>query len=377
MTFFNLANHDPAAKTATVQIMDQIGYNWWTEEGTEAKDFMAAVRELGDLENVSLEINSPGGNVHEGVSIANFIKSHPANWTAKVVGNAASIASVIACACDTVEMGVGTNFLVHKPSSLLFGMVNADDARDLATNLDVIETSITEFYQNRIESKGKTNEELDALMREDRYMTADEAIEWGFADSRTADLQAVACADTHMMAAKNFFASQISGKDGEIKSLRAKIEELENTASSRTISLSGDYSGDTDAFVAAIKDAVDEAGFVLVSPDVNASKEQIITAFQGANLADCVGEFLDLSVSADALADTVESLSELKDICAAKDLDFLALAKNAESPANLVATALNEFEALSDDEIDNSHKGTQEVLAKQPSYDGAYAQFNQ
>lgn len=342
MTFFNLTNHDPAAKTATVQIMDQIGYNWWTEEGTEAKDFMAAVRELGELTNVDLEINSPGGNVHEGVSIANFIKSHPANWTAKVVGNAASIASVIACACDSVEMGVGTNFLVHKPSSLLFGMVNADEARGLAENLDVIEASITEFYQNRIEAKGKSSDELEALMREDRYMTADEAIEWGFADSRTSDLQAVACADTHMMAAKNFFASQISGQDEEIKALKAKVSELEKPPE-----------------------------------NTNASKEQIISAFQAADLADCVSGFLDLSVNEDELANKVQNLSELKDICAAKNLDFQVLAKNTESPAELVASALNEFEAGSDDEIDGTHKGTQEVLAKQPSYDRAYAQFNQ
>lgn len=325
MEFFSISNHSEKQQSATVQIMDQIGYNWWTEEGTEASEFMAAVRALGELKEVALEINSPGGNVHQGVSIANFIKGHPAKWVAKVVGNAASIASVIACACDTVEMGVGTNFLVHKPSSLLYGMVNADEARDLANNLDTIETSASEFYLPRIEAAGKTVSELEDLMREDRYMTADEAIEWGFADSRTVDIQAVACVDTHITAAKNLFASQQADQSAQTATLNARIKELETENTE------------------------------LKNP-VLATNEAIIVAFKDADLSAYVAEYIDKEMKAEDLAGHIASLKALEDVCAAKCISFSVLAKDLANPVALVTAALNEFEANEDQDIDGQFR---------------------
>ena len=344
MAFFNIANHDSGGRSATVQIMDQIGRDWWTDEGTEAKDFMAAVRDLGELDSIDLEINSPGGNVHQGVSIANFIKQHPANWNAKVVGNAASIASVIACACDTVEMGVGTNFLVHKPSSLLFGMVNADEARSLAQDLDTIENSITEFYTARIEASGKTAEDLDALMREDRYMTSDEAIEWGFADSKSVELQAAACGDTRQVAASNFFAAKSAEYENKLSELN-----LEN---------------------ARLKEENER----LLNPEY-ASNEQVIRAFAEAEMTSFSGNYLDKNLSESALAASLVSLGELKDVCAAKGLDFNNLGQHINNPLELVINALSEQESSQDDDIDGQHQG-KEILANAPNYERAYAPFN-
>ena len=60
MTWFNAAINKDNSNTATVEIMDQIGKDWWTEKGTEATDFIQAVRELGEVEKVDLYINSPG-----------------------------------------------------------------------------------------------------------------------------------------------------------------------------------------------------------------------------------------------------------------------------------------------------------------------------
>jgi len=341
MSFFNLVGSDPKTKTSTIQIMDQIGKDWWTDEGTEAVDFIAAVRDLGELENVVLEINSPGGNVHQGVSIANFIKQHSANWTAKVIGNAASIASVIACACDEVEMGVGTNFLVHKPSSLLYGMVNADSARDLARDLDTIEDSITEFYQARL--NGKTSEDLTALMREDRYMSATEAIEWGFADKHTTDLEAVACAETHTTAFKNFYDAEMARKQGEVTTLNSRIDELEALTASLT--------------------------------PVYVTEAEIIKALKSEELTMLAHNLIDAELTEKDLKAKVENLVELRDICATKQIEFASIGQHLLDPVALVSYALNEFEVSTDRHIDGNHDSQAEPLAKAPSYDRAYAQF--
>lgn len=345
MKFFNLSSHDEANKSAVVQIMDQIGYDWWTDEGTEAKTFMAAVRELGDLDEVFLEINSPGGNVHEGVSIANFIKQHPAKWKAKVVGNAASISSVIACACDEVEMGVGTNMLVHKPSSLLFGMVNADEARELAENLDTIESSISEFYMSRITAKGKSAEELNDLMREDRYMTASEAIEWGFADTQIAELEAVACADTRKLAYSNFFTNKINEQAAEMEKLRAERDQLK------------------------------QENARISEPELVA-QAKVVSDFAEAGLSNVLEHFVTSSFTSEELTSKVGALCSLKEVCEARNLSFANLAEKISEPADLLATAITDFEASLDDEIEGHHKGQPESLAKTPSYDRAYAQFN-
>lgn len=326
MEFFNVANHNAEAKTATVQIMEQIGYDWFTEEGTEATEFIAAIRALGDLDEVDLEISSPGGNVHQGVSIANFIDMHPAKWTAKVIGNAASIASVIACACDTVVMGVGTNFLVHKPSAFAMGFMNADQFREKAANLDVVETSIVEFYQSRVSKKNKTSEELADLMREDRLMSANEAIEWGFADSRTTDIQAVACANTHALAMQNFFAAQLSEQ------------------------------GATNSQLTAERDALKAKLNAFQNPAL-ATNEDVIKAFKEAEMINLAGDYLDTKMSPEALKTLTTNLSELKSICDTRSVNFEDLGKLMSDPVQLVATAMQELEAALDKDIDGNHSG--------------------
>jgi ATP-dependent protease ClpP protease subunit len=136
--------------------------------------------ELGDVDNITLRINSPGGDVFDGVAIHNALKNHKAKVTAQVDGIAASAASFIAMAADKIVMPSNSFMLIHGASGISFG--NADDMRSVADDLDRIDKSLTATYVARAKS---TTAKVKAIMKEDRLMDADEAKSLGFADEVT------------------------------------------------------------------------------------------------------------------------------------------------------------------------------------------------
>jgi ATP-dependent protease ClpP protease subunit len=106
---------DADAAEALVEIYDEIGYF-----GITAGDF---TRDLGSVKakTINLRINSPGGSVFDGLTIFNRLREHPATVNVTVDGVAASIASVIAMAGDSVTMGRGAQLMIHNPSGLVLG----------------------------------------------------------------------------------------------------------------------------------------------------------------------------------------------------------------------------------------------------------------
>lgn len=169
-------------KSAEIVIYDEIGKSWWGEETVSAKSFLDELTALGEVDQIDLRINSPGGDVFDGVAIHNAIKNHKANVTAYVDGLAASAASFIAMAANKIVMPANSFMLVHGASGFSFG--NADDMRAVADDLDRIDKSLTATYVAR--SKSSTAK-VKALMKEDRLMDAAEAKEWGFADEVTSE----------------------------------------------------------------------------------------------------------------------------------------------------------------------------------------------
>jgi ATP-dependent Clp protease, protease subunit len=161
-------------KPATLSIYDDIGM--W---GVTARDFIAELRNFsGDLE---LEVSSLGGSVFEGVAIYNALKRYREqegnSLTVRVMGVAASIASYIAMAGGKIVMPANTYLMVHKPWGGVAG--NADEMRDYADVLDKIEGSLIGAYASR---SGKSEDEIRTLLAEDTWMTAQEAVDAGFAD---------------------------------------------------------------------------------------------------------------------------------------------------------------------------------------------------
>src|SRR4051812_38891460 len=118
---------------ADILIHQEIGENWFGD-GLTSKRFSDDLAKLGDVRQINVDINSPGGAVYDGISIYNLLRAHGARINVKVTGIAASIASVIAMAGDSIEMGVGAMMMIHQPWSIAIG--NADDMREFADVLD-------------------------------------------------------------------------------------------------------------------------------------------------------------------------------------------------------------------------------------------------
>ncbi|MGQ3026659.1 MAG: head maturation protease, ClpP-related, partial [Sphingopyxis sp.] len=123
-----------------------------------------------------LRINSPGGEVFEGVSILNMLRAHKATVTAVVDGLAASAASVIAAGADDVVMSPGTQMMIHSPSTIVWG--NAPRLRKQAEVLDKIEASIISIYSD----KAGDAPDWPTLLAEETWLTPDEAVTLGLVD---------------------------------------------------------------------------------------------------------------------------------------------------------------------------------------------------
>lgn len=161
-----------APTTAEISIFDEIG-GW----GITAKEFISDLKALGDVKDINVSINSPGGSVFDGLAIYNALKASSANVTVKVMGVAASIASVIAMAGKKVVMPENSFLMVHNPWS--FAMGNANDMRDMADVLDKLGESLVGTYCAKT---CKPKAEIQALLDAETYLSAAEAVDMGFAD---------------------------------------------------------------------------------------------------------------------------------------------------------------------------------------------------
>jgi ATP-dependent Clp endopeptidase proteolytic subunit ClpP len=200
-------------KSAEIVIYDEIGKSWWGEDTVSAKQFLDDLKALGDdVENITLRVNSPGGDVFDGVAIHNSLKNHKAKVTAHVDGIAASAASFIVMAADKIVMPANSFLLIHGASGMSWG--NADDMRAVADDLDRIDKSLTSTYVARA---GSTTAKVKALMKEDRLMDAAEAKDWGFADEVTSEKKMAAKFSLRLLpkAAAEKFRAETGTEPGE------------------------------------------------------------------------------------------------------------------------------------------------------------------
>ncbi len=170
------------AGQAEILIYEEIG-GW----GISARRFANDLKALGDISDIDLRIHSPGGDVFEGMAIYNLLDSHPATVTVHIDGLAASMASVIAMAGDTVLMPENAMMMVHKPWGIQGG--DADEMRRYADLLDKVEDNLVSAY---VKKTGKSADEIKALLKEETWMGGREAVAAGFADQTTESLTAAA-----------------------------------------------------------------------------------------------------------------------------------------------------------------------------------------
>lgn len=324
-------------REATLRIEGVIGgYDIFDGSGTTASGFMRQVDALGELDTINLEINSPGGIVSDGVTITNYLVRHPAAVNVTVIGEAASIASVIAQAADpgSLHMATGATMFVHDPLTGLIG--DADEFRAVAERLDKIRDSIVSLYRRRT---ALSTDEVRDLMRGDTTMTAEEAVEWGFADSMDAELKAVACSEdltAFLEQAKTKTVEAAKGdqetkdKESEIASLREQVAKL-----------------------AAEKEPADPA--------------EVIAACKDAEFPAMAVAMVDDALPMTEVRARLQTASTIRDICAAAQINPEPLLSHADNPVEALRIAVVDGLAAMDQDIDSELPGGPQP-ANKPEY---------
>lgn len=167
--FNNAANGEPAKLTIEGEIGD------W---GVSSKDFRESFARLGESEPVSLHIASGGGSIFDGQEIANIIRGHKGAVSCTLGSIVASIATVIACAAETVTASKNTIYMIHRASAFAGG--DADDMRKTAEIMEKLEKGIVQAY---VDKTGMEAEKLAEMMDEETWMDAEEAKLHGFVDA--------------------------------------------------------------------------------------------------------------------------------------------------------------------------------------------------
>lgn len=148
--------------------------NFWGDEITPA-DFRDELEaEEGD---VTVWINSPGGNVFAAAEIYTMLKEHKGSITVRIASIAASAASVVAMAGDKVQMSPTALLMIHDPSTIAMG--NTKDMEKAITTLNEVKESILNAY---VAKSGQRRSKIAELMSEETWMNAKKAVELGFAD---------------------------------------------------------------------------------------------------------------------------------------------------------------------------------------------------
>ena len=184
--------------TAELIIYADIGEGWFG--GISSKEFSDQLSAIGDVKNLDVRMNSAGGDVFEGITMYNRLKQHTANVRVIVDGLAASIASVIAMAADEVVVYDASTVMIHKPWTFAGG--DADDMRDKAAQLDLVEKQMINIYTQKT---GLDETHIKRLLKAETWMSGEEAVNLGFADNLDSDMpQAMAAAIKPNMNAKWF-----------------------------------------------------------------------------------------------------------------------------------------------------------------------------
>lgn len=174
--------------TAEMLIYGVVGGDGFFEEGIDAKAVHTELKALSkNIKYLDLRINSVGGSVFEGFAIYNLLKQSGLKITTHVDGLAASIASVIALAGDRVVMGEGAQMMIHSAWTFAYG--NVRDFENVIDRLITIDDQLISAY---VKKSKKTKAEVQKLVQNETWFTADQAVEFGLADEKAEETLAIA-----------------------------------------------------------------------------------------------------------------------------------------------------------------------------------------
>jgi len=160
----------------TINILDAIGEQY-DGSGTTTKRISAALRSIGD-NDITINLNSGGGSFFEGVAIYNILREHPKKVTVKVMGLAASAASVIAMAADELQIARTGFLMIH--NAWVVAMGNAKDLKAAAAQLEPFDNAMADLYASR---SGIDRKKIEKMMDAETWIGGAEAVEMNLADA--------------------------------------------------------------------------------------------------------------------------------------------------------------------------------------------------
>jgi len=171
------------------EIVESQPVDWWTGEPIKGQfivlqDFLADLDSIKDCDTLTIHMNSVGGDGFSAIAIHNMLLSLPAEKTGIVEGVAMSGGSLILCACDHTKAYPNTLILWHHAWSFVFGGYNAPELRKYADALDAMDKAQAEIYMRKT---GKSLEEVQAIMDDEKHLTGREAYELGLIDELIED----------------------------------------------------------------------------------------------------------------------------------------------------------------------------------------------
>ncbi|MDE8676459.1 head maturation protease, ClpP-related [Priestia aryabhattai] len=181
--FWNFVKNEASSDTIELRIDGDIVsdndawmYEWFGEPSASPNAFRNELSQYKD-QAITLWIDSYGGDVFAAAGIYNALKSHNGKIVAKIDGKAMSAASVIAMAADEILMSPVGLMMIHNPLTGVRG-----DMRDLRKAADVLDTVKDTIINAYTAKTNKSRASISALMDDETYMSADEAVKNGFAD---------------------------------------------------------------------------------------------------------------------------------------------------------------------------------------------------
>lgn len=174
------------AEPNEIFIFGEITGEKWSDTDITAKSFADDLKTFNG-EDVTIHINSVGGDVFAATAISNVIKNYSGNVTILIDGLCASAASLITCAGNTVKMAKNALMMIHNPTVGLFSYFDENELSKVTNALQAIKESIITTYEMRTK---KTREEIETMLKAETWLSADEALGINLIDEITGEVEA-------------------------------------------------------------------------------------------------------------------------------------------------------------------------------------------
>jgi len=274
------------AETCEIYLFEMIGKDYFSDEGITAKQFQSDLKALGPVSQIDLHVNSPGGNVWDGIGIYNILKSHKAEKRGFVDGVAASIASAILCACDHVTVYENSLCMLHNPAGLCCGQ--ASEMLKVAEALNKVKSSLISIYRDKT---GMSEQQISEIMDEETWWDGYEAKRHGLADFVEAPVSMAASIDlSSFKNFKNIPARLLPGNKGDTMEEKTQHERvykkdlhLEKERVAACLAIGKEFKCEDVANQAILEDWSEDQLREKVLSQIKNKKSEPVTLFMGSS----------------------------------------------------------------------------------------------